>query len=360
MKHIFEPVHLGNLCLKNRLVRSATMENAAITDGRITPALKETYEELARGGVGLIITGMMGIGPDSRVSPEMAATEHATFHDNLQALADAVHTFGSKLVVQLSHCGVKVTQFDTIDTPRGPSPFTPKHGQSAVEMTQEEIAQISADFAAAALRCKEAGADGIQLHCAHGYLLSQFLSPYYNQRTDEYGGSIEHRAKIVLDTYQAIRQAVGAEYPILIKINYSDLVEGGLTGDECAFVCKSLDALRIDAIEVSSGLNVSRDSSASPRMVDGKLQSFAEAGKNIASLVDAAVISVGGHRNSDIIEQFLNESRVAAVSMSRPFLREPDLAAKWEVNAASPAKCISCNQCFKGEYLCKLTEHNTH
>lgn len=358
MKHIFEPIQLGNLSLKNRLVRSATMENASITDGVITPALKETYEELARGGVGLIITGMMGIGPNSRVSAEMAATEHPTFHDALQSLAETVHACGSKLVVQLSHCGIKVTQFDTIDAPRGPSPFTPKHGQPAVEMTQEEIAQITADFASAALRCKNAGADGVQLHCAHGYLLSQFLSPYYNQRTDEYGGTIENRARIVLEAYQAIRQAVGETYPILIKINYTDLVEGGLTGDECAFVCKALDALHIDAIEVSSGLNASRDSSASPRMVDGHLNTFAQAGKQIASLVNAAVISVGGHRDFNKLEQILNESRISAFSMSRPFLREPNLPAKWENGNAAPAKCISCNQCFKGEYLCKLTESN--
>jgi len=357
MKKIFEPVQLGTLSLKNRLVRSATMENAAIADGKITPALAHTYEALARGGVGLIITGMMGIGPNSRVSAEMVATEDPVFPAAMRELADTVHSFGCKIVVQLSHCGVKVTQFDSIDAPRGASAFQPKHGLPATEMTTADIHQVVADFAAAAKRCKDAGADGIQLHGAHGYLLSQFLSPYYNQRTDEYGGSIENRARIVLEIYDAVRAAVGADYPILIKINYSDLVEGGLTGEACEVVCKMLDARRIDAIEVSSGLNVSRDSSASPRMVDGELQTFAEAGKRIASLVDTAVISVGGHRDFRAIEQLLNESSLSAVSMSRPFLREPDLPAKWEAENSMPAKCISCNQCFKGAYLCKQVDH---
>ena len=354
MKKLFEPVDLGHLTIKNRLIRSATMETDVIRDGLITPELKEEYVQLAKGGVGLIITGMMGIGPNSRVAAEMVGTEKESFVEKLGEMVESVHAYGCKLVVQLSHCGCKVTQLDTQDAPRGASPIEMAPGVWAKEMSKEEIAQVVADFGAAAERCKQAGADGVQIHAAHAYLLSQFLSPYFNQRTDEYGGSIENRARIVLEVYRSVRQAVGEDYPILIKINYRDLVENGLTGEECIRVCQMLEPLGLDAAEVSSGINVDRASASSPRMRDGRLANFNEGALAVAAATGLPVISVSGHRDRGTIEQFLDQGKVVAISMSRPFLREPDLPAKWERGDPEPAKCVSCNQCFKGEYNCKL------
>lgn len=341
MKKIFEECTLGNMVLKNRLVRSATFENGGADNGLITPLLKEVYEKLAEGEVGLIITGMMGVGSNACVNSGMVKIYDDSFIDKFSKVTHAVHQLGGKIVVQLGHCGAKATVIDW-----GDRPFCPSDYENAKEITKEEMKMLLKSYGEAALKCKMAGADGVQIHAAHGYLISEFLSPYFNKRMDEYGGDIQNRAKYLFDIYGEIRSSVGEDYPVLIKINYSDLVESGLTGEECEWVCIELEKRGIDAIEISSGIGVSAESAPTQpnqKMVEGF---FADGAFNIARKVTIPIISVGGYRSLAIIEKKLNQGDISAISLCRPFIREPFLIKKWKNDDKAKALCVSCNGCF--------------
>ncbi len=337
MKKIFEEVTLGSLTVKNRLVRSATFEGGA-ENGVITPFLTDLQEGLAKGGVGLIITGMMAIGPNAGIKSSMVRVDSEEFITKYAEIAEAIHRYGSKVVIQLNHCGAKA---EAGLNPLGPSDIDGR----AKGMTTDDIKAVVADFGKAAKRCREAGADGVQIHGAHGYLISQFLSPYYNKRNDAYGGSIENRARFLFAVYDEIRAQVGDAYPVLIKINYSDLVENGLTGDECVWVCKQLEKRGIDAIELSSGIGLGKESR--PAQINGGEGYFAEGALRLAEEVKTPVITVGGYRTPKSIEEFLNKGNISAVSLCRPLIREPGLPAKWQAGDISAALCISCNKCFE-------------
>ncbi|MDR1429706.1 MAG: NADH:flavin oxidoreductase, partial [Spirochaetaceae bacterium] len=229
MKRLFEPARLGSLTIKNRLVRSATYEMGCIENSAVTAALKAVYEDLARGGVGLIITGKMSVCPKGGL--DGAALYDRDFPAQFAPIVDAVHREGGKIAVQIGHDGVKATALKEEEAPAGPSLYEQPGSKPAKAMTRDEIGELVKDYGRAALRCRESGADGVQLHGAHGYLISEFLSPYFNKRDDEYGGSIEHRARLLFEIYDEIRRSTG-DFPLLIKINYSDLVEPGITPEE--------------------------------------------------------------------------------------------------------------------------------
>lgn len=350
MKTIFEPVALGRLQLKNRLIRSATVAMGGGQDGIIAPFLKVIDEKLAMGGVGLIITGMMGVGHNSCAYPGMIKTYDSTFETKFKEIADTVHNHDCKVVVQLCHSGISAGVLEEGSQPWRPSAFEIFPGLFTREMTKADIRRVCTDFGNAARHCKNAGANGVQIHAAHGFLLNQFLSPYYNKRTDEYGGTLENRARMIVEVYESIRQAVGEQFPILMKMNYSDLVDGGMTGEECIKVCNILKPLGLDAVEISSELSVDAGSAPTRRPVSDKEGCYTKG----ALHVQIPVISVGGYRSTETIERVLNEGNIAAISMSRPLICEPDLPTKWTMGETTKAKCVSCNRCFGGTYECKV------
>lgn len=182
-----------------------------------------------------------------------------------------------------------------------------------------------------------------------------FLSPLFNRRSDEYGGSLEHHAKIVFDVYRAIRGAVGPSYPVWIKINASDLAEGGFSFDECQWVCKALSAMGIDAIEVSGGVSLSPESAPARQVKSAENEGyFFQQALCIGGQVTADVISVGGHRSPALLNAKINEGNVSAISLCRPFICEPDLVKRCQAGSAQPSRCISCNRCFApGPLGCK-------
>ncbi|MEF9971095.1 MAG: NADH:flavin oxidoreductase [Oscillospiraceae bacterium] len=331
MKKIFEPVQLGKLEIKNRIIRSATLTNKVGEEGVLLPSEKENCVALAQNNVGLIITGMMGVGVNSCAMPFMPRIDHESFSGKFREIADAVHENGGKIVVQLGQCGANTMVVDEGDDPWAPSVIVAPTGMESVAMTKEQIARVVRDFGSAAKICKEAGADGVQMHAAHGYLLSQFLSPHYNRREDEYGGSIENRARAVFEVYDEIRRQVGSEYPVMIKINYHDMLpENGLSAEESTWVCEELSKRGIDAIEVSCGLALTKATRPYQPVVEGAMEgSFTEGGLKIAEKVQAAVISVGGYRTPEQIEHVLNEGKIAAVAICRPFA-DPGFIAGWE------------------------------
>jgi 2,4-dienoyl-CoA reductase-like NADH-dependent reductase (Old Yellow Enzyme family) len=342
MKRIFEPAKLGALEIKNRLVRSATYEMGCVEKGAIMPALQGIYEDLTKGEIGLIITGKMSVCPAGGL--DSAALYDDAFPGQFAPIADAVHKGGGKVVVQIGHDGVKAMILKEGHTPVGPSDVELPGCKPAKGMTREEIAALVKDYGKAALRCKKAGADGVQLHGAHGYLISQFLSPYFNKRADEYGGSIENRGRLLFEIYDEIRRSAG-DFPLLIKINYSDLVEPSITPEEAVWVCGELSRRGIDAIEISGGAGFNSKTSPSQRGFTEE-GFFAASAAEVAAKISAPVIVMGGLRTPAKIEEWLNRGNFEAAALSRPLIREPFLAKKWKDGDLSKASCISCSKCF--------------
>lgn len=342
MKQVFEPWSFGNVTLKNRLVRSATLENAGAENGVITPFLKEIYGDLAKGGVSLIITGMMGIGPNACLNGSMVDIRDDSFPALFSDITQSVHALGGKIAVQLGHCGALSRVID-----RGDHPYSPSDYKKGREISTDDLHMLAQCFGEAALRCKEAGADAVQIHGAHGYFVSEFLSPYCNQRTDEYGGCLENRARFLFEIYDSIRSHVGDNYPIFLKINSNDLTEPGLQDEECAWICRELDQKGLDAVEISGGLSINLDSAPTQPLHKERQGFFADAACSIADQVSMPVISVGGYRSMAAIENVLNRGNVVAVSLCRTLIRQPDLPGRWYGGDRANATCISCNQCFK-------------
>ncbi len=217
-------------------------------------------------------------------------------------------------------------------------------------MTASDIKELVEAFGEAALREKTGGFDWVQIHAAHGYLLSQFLTPYYNRRQDQYGGSIENRARIIFETAENMKQKTG-DFPILIKINCSDFMEDkGLSFDECRFVCKKLDEIGINLIEISGnvGFNENPPELIRPNINKDKEKQcyFSKYARIIADEIDTPVAVVGGNRNFDMMSEILNSSKIEYFSLARTILCEADLINKWSENPGYNPKCISCNKCW--------------
>jgi len=354
MKKLFEPAEVGGLSLKNRFIRSATFEYAFDNNEKFTPRLIPLYEKLSGSGVAAIISGMVGVDENSRLAPVMIKAYGETFVPELEKLADSVHRLRAKLIVQICHCGKKAGCIDAGGPRLGPSDSKTSKGDPVKEMTKGQIRAAIAAFADAAGRCKKAGADAVQIHSAHGYLLSQFLNPYFNKRADEYGGKIENRARIVLEVYDAVRTAVGGDYPVWIKINCKDFTEQSITPDEFLWVCKELDKHGIDAIEVSGGASVDPKTTATPLIRNEDEEGyFGREALAAAEEVSASVISVCGYRTPDVIEKWLNKGGIDAISLCRPLISEPDLVGRWEKGEKTKARCISCSKCFNPALECK-------
>jgi 2,4-dienoyl-CoA reductase-like NADH-dependent reductase (Old Yellow Enzyme family) len=345
MKTLFDKTKISKMELKNRFIRSAIWEELADEKGHLTDELINYFEVLAKGGVGTIITGFANVMEFDQPAPNMIGIYDDIFIDEYKRLANKVHEYDANIIMQIVHGGPKwcpsavenlVTKIKHLLTRTSPK-----------EMSKEEIKELVQAFADAALRVKKAGFDGVQIHAAHGFLLSMFLNPYYNKRTDEYGGSIKNRAKIVLESYQAVRQAVGEDFPVLVKVNCEDFMDDGLTAEDSLYVCKVLSEKGIDAIEVSGGSYSSRENEGPIRTVDKqeKESYFKDYAARIAEEVKVPVSLVGGNRSIDNMDKILNNTKIEYFSMARPFICEPDLINRWQAGNTEQAKCISHDTC---------------
>lgn len=349
MATLFEETTINGMTLRNRMVRSATWEGMCEQDGRPTERLINCYKDLAKGGIGLIITGYAFVRLDGKNNPGQMGIHTDNFADDYKKMTKAVHEAGGKIAVQLVHGGgqsnaeiagrqsfapsaVKVNQF-----PEMPA-----------ELTRDEISKIITAFGEAARRAKSWGVDAIQLHGAHGFLINQFLSPLTNRRTDEYGGSIENRSRFLLEVYRNVRETVGADYPVLIKLNASDHVDGGLEIDDSVYAAKKLAEAGINAIEVSAGTSASGEKSPVRRKIN---KSEKEAynlklARRIKEAVSCLLMVVGGFRSYRVAEKAIRDYCMDYISMARPLIREPGLANRWLQGNRKRAMCISCNKCF--------------
>ena len=251
---LFKPCRIGKLELRNRLVRSATWDATADSSGAVTDNSMALYRALGQGGIGLIITGYAFISPLGQAAPKQYGAHTDDMIPGLRKLAEVAHQDGAKIALQIVHAGINstylhrqgitglaVSKIDAIKRPHR-------------EMTDEEIEAIPSDFAAAALRGREAGFDAVQLHGAHGYLMSQFVSPLYNLRNDRWGGNAEKRRRFHLEVIKKVRQAVGDDFPMMIKFGVQDDKEGGLSLSEGVETARQMAEKGIDAIEVSIGV----------------------------------------------------------------------------------------------------------
>jgi 2,4-dienoyl-CoA reductase-like NADH-dependent reductase (Old Yellow Enzyme family) len=352
MKSLFDQTSLSKLFMKNRFIRSATCENLAGEEGHITPQLLAIYEDLAKSGVGTIITGSAYISNLENMVPGVMAIYDDSFIDEYKQLTKTVHRYGVNLFLQLVYGGSQTILNSDKKVIWGPSAkVNLATSVQSQEMTQEDIVFVQNAFADAALRAKQAGFDGIQLHVAHGYLLSQFLSPYYNERCDKYGGNIENRARMTLETYAAIREKVGSEYPIIVKVNSEDFMEKGATFEDCKYICRKLTELGIDAIEVSGGCASSRTNEGSIRQISNIEQEsyFKTYAEEIAQVVNVPVILVGGNRQFNSMMNILNQTKIEYLALSRPLICENNLIARWQQGELKRAKCVSCGACHSGK-----------
>lgn len=347
MKELFEAWSIGGMRLKNRVVRAATQQSFVAENGIVTEVEAGDLEEKARGGAAMLITGMMGVGENARVYDKMIDVSDESFVASYRPVAERVHVAGARLCAQLTNCGFKAYLIDRGDLPYAPSDRVENGELVAREMTGDDIALVVSEFARAAAKCKEAGIDAVEVHAAHGYLLSQFLCPLSNSRTDEYGGPIENRARLAVQVVKAMRGAVGDDYPILVKINGSDHIEGGMTKEESLQACLMLQDAGADAIEVSGGVGFDAASSSTRPGIKLDTQgSYVDDASFIADSLRIPVICVCGFRDPAFIEKTLDTTSISAVSICRPIVRESGIVNRWQSGDRTPSACISCNRCF--------------
>lgn len=325
---LFEQVFLGSLVLANRFVRSATYAGMADREGGYTTRLAALLEEVAGGGAGLLITGHAFVREDGRAGPRQLGMHRDDLVPGFRNLTDRVHRAGCPVVAQLSHAGVFAKGVKggglTAGSPAG---------------------EIRDTFVGAAARAREAGFDGVQLHAAHGYLLSQLLSPLFNRRTDRYGGGAENRAALVGEIIEGIKRRAGAEFPVLVKMNGSDHADGGMTAGEAARAAPVLAGYGADAVELSGGLLTSARSG--PSRPAGVEAYFREEAAAVKPSLTVPLILVGGIRSPAVAGELVSQGTADMIAMSRPFIHEPGLVSRWRRGEREPSRCQSDNRCLR-------------
>jgi 2,4-dienoyl-CoA reductase-like NADH-dependent reductase (Old Yellow Enzyme family) len=386
MDKVFQESYLGGIRLKNRIIRSATGDGYADNEGRPTRKMIELYERLARGGAGAIITGFIQVQRSGKAATFNAPLfDRDEFIDDYRKLTAAMHGYGTPIIAQLNHCGrqtrSKLSGMPTVaPSARRDLYFLEKRPKALTEL---EIEDIIDHFVQAIGRCKKAGFDGVQLHCAHGFLLSAFLSSNTNCRKDRWGGSLENKFRIIERIFKVAKALVG-DYPILVKINAYDTRKKGMRVPEAVEIAKLLQRAGCAAIEVSCGMandgfitvrskKFPTDAALAYSYVlrwlpvvvkkiikpfipfcvsmvvppPKELENFNVAAAHIIKQqVDIPVIVVGGIKKMIDIERIIGENSADYVAMSRAFICEPDIVNRFREKRQAESSCISCNFCI--------------
>jgi 2,4-dienoyl-CoA reductase-like NADH-dependent reductase (Old Yellow Enzyme family) len=351
LKTLFSPGKIGNVQIKNRIIRSATFTNTASKEGFPSEEAINFYSELAKGGIGFIITGITSIDQIGRNALGQFCLENDFQIAGHKKLVQSVHDLNVKIAPQLSHAGRQ--SFNPKFQPVAPSPI-PNDMTKKIprELTTNQIEEIIKNFGEATRRAYESGYDLVQLNAGHGWLISNFLSPYTNKRTDEYGGDNRKRTKILVDIYNQIRDTVGKNFPIILKLQTKDYFPEGLTLDDGKEIAKILVDTGYDAIEVSGGSVelITKNLDPYPSLVIKSADQENYFLPNVRELKPimkgTKVILMGGIRNPQLAEKFLQEKITDFIALSRPLIYEPDLPNRWQNGDFSPTLCTSCNQCF--------------
>ena len=381
MAMLFEKTNIKGMELKNRLVRSATHEGMSDENGFPTQALFKLYEGLAKGGVGLIISGYASVSRDGD-SPffGMQGIDSDEHIPKYRELVEHVHKNGAKIAMQIAHCGRQTTKEATGSQPLAPSAVKEKSlFVSPREMTEDDIERVIEAFAQASRRVKESGFDAVQVHGAHGYLINQFLCPHTNRRKDQWGDSIENRMHFVREIYNRCRKQVGDDYPVLIKINGYDNMRKGLKVEESEVMAQMMAEMGFDAIEVSCG--IAEDGLAMLRgdvpvevildeweMYKKKDPIFRfvmrrfgrkiikpppltqaynrESARAIKSKMNIPVFLVGGITDPVAMEEIVDKGDADYISLSRALIADPKFPEKIREGNCELSRCIHCNLCL--------------
>lgn len=364
MAELFEELKIGSMTMPNRTVRAATAESLATKDGAPTERLTTLYRELAEGRVGAIVTGYAYVSADGKPSErslDISSDEHASAY---RALVKAVHDEGGRIVLQLVYGGSKskLAEGDGriiashADEGAGDVPNVNILGPSAVKhpstglvprpASAADLVRVRNAFAGAAARAKRFGFDGVELHAAHGYLLSQFLDGRFNLRSDDYGGSLRNRARLAVECIESIRRQVGDEFPVFVKMNncdaaFKDLEGLGMTEEESLQVGQWFEQAGASCLEVSGDWHAYSIDEAEGEPLFGAF------GVRLAARVGIPVVVTGGWRDPEVIDRYLGTTGIAGIGMGRPFINEPFLLDRWEGGDMRPCFCISCNFCTK-------------
>lgn len=317
-KTLFDTTTLRSHKLKNRIWRSATWLALADDEGNVTDEIVRTYEELAEGDVAMMVTGLTSI-----VKHDVEIGGGIKFYDDQfieghKRLTDAIHKHGALVMMQTA----------IVDGPVN-------------ELSTEQVEEIVRQFGNAAHRAELAGYDGVQIHAAHFFYLSKFISPLINRRTDRYGGDQRARTQILYEILKDMRSKTSQDFLVTMKINSTDEYPGGMTVEDFLMSCKLMADAGIDAIEVSA------NGTSRTGIKAGKNEGyFRAAAMSLAALVDVPVVLVGGLRSIEKINQYLDETKIEYVSLSRPLVREPNLIKRWKEGDIIPSLCVSCNKCY--------------
>lgn len=335
-KDVFAPCTLGDMPLRNRICRSATNDYAGHADGTVSHAQRDIYRALAENEVGLIITGHACVSADGRNDPNQNCMYDDRFVAGQRALTDLVHCLGGKIVQQLNHSGGKCPPAVIGGTPLAPSAREYVPGVPARAMTVPEILRVQKDFAAAAERAKAAGYDGVEIHAAHGYLLSQFIDPAWNERADAYGGCAENRFRMLCETMERVRAAVGADFPVLLKLHVNLAQPAEEFEDALVRLLDFAAGLGIAAAELS-GFDFAQQPPENRRYY------LAQAAR-LAQRVSLPLILVGGLRDRADLQAALDAGMELA-AVSRALICQPHFVRIAQHGGISA--CRACNGCFR-------------
>ncbi|MFX0062476.1 MAG: NADH:flavin oxidoreductase [Candidatus Hermodarchaeota archaeon] len=351
MSILFEPFKIGSLEIQNRFMRSATTSYWSDKQGIVRPEIIDLYRKLAEGEIGLIVKGHMYVADSGKAHEGMAGISNDNQIPMLKKLTQAVHDQNGKIIAQINHAGI-----NSIIDRAGASEYSGKDWEARA-LSSEEIWNIVKAFGDAAERALMANFDGVQIHGAHGYLISQFLSRLVNQRTDEWGGSLEKRMRLLLEVYDEIRSRVGNNTPLMVKINCDDFSPNGFTINDSLQVIEAICKRGLDALEISGGGKgrqqelMTRALSSDPKLAEAIFAGHAERIRNATKTTPLALVNT--IRTRTCMEALIEKGVVDIVSMSRPFIQEPDLVKKIQAGQVE-AKCNSCSRCLSSDVFGKM------
>lgn len=390
MKRAFQKKKIGSVELKNCFIKTAAYEGM-YDDGLPNQKLIDHHVAMAKGGVALTTVSYGAVAPEGRTFKDQMYINDQSLV-KLKILAEEVHQAGGKVSIQLTHCGYFSKNKD-IKRPLAPSRVFNEYGcMSGIvfskAMTRSDMAKTSEDFANATSKLKEIGFDAVEIHMGHGYLLSQFLSPWINKRKDEYGGSIENRSRFPLEVFDKVRKAVGVGFPILVKLNLSDGFKGGFSLNECQYVAKALENHGCNALVMSGGFT-----SKTPfYLMRGEvpLKGMIQNGDNLAEKITMALfgpiivkkyrfepnfflnqaleirksvkmplVYLGGVDSKDDIEQVTNAG-FDFIALGRPLIHDPNFLLKIKSGEIEKTGCNRCNECVvemdRGGVRCTIND----
>jgi len=344
---LFGPGYIGNLWVKNRLIKACIQTSYGAIDGGVTDRVIRHYADAAKGGAGLVTIDCVYIGDEASKESECEmGLSTNDFRAGMQWLAATIKANGAKSCVQLEHAGIQ--RFPGVAPIKGPSAVPweeiPPGAPPPEELTIKEIQEIVKQFGDAALRAKECDFDSVEVHCGHGYLLTNFLSSVRNRRNDIYGGSRENRNRIVLEIIADIRKKVGPDYPILVRVTCTDYEEGGITIEDTKVLCKALEKAGVNCIHVSGGTHHVIDHEHAPMY--GPLANNVWAAEEIKKLINIPVIASGSITTPELAEQILKEGKADFVSFGRPFIADSYFPIKAQEGRPEDIRpCIRCLDC---------------